>query len=132
MPDPAQLTRDAAHAANAAGNALERLRKNLATLSAAEEFFDHFGVAYEPAVVHVNRLHILKRFHQYLNTTALGDLDDAALRERCRALLARAHDDFVRSTAAQERVFKVFQDMDGQHVALEKLRHTLPSRRNGD
>ena len=48
--------------------------ETLATLSAAEEFFEHLGVAYDPAVIHVNRLHILKRFNQYLRTS----------RARCR------------------------------------------------
>jgi len=88
--------------------------------------------AHEPAVVHVNRLHILKRFQQYLRTTPdLEKLDETALRDNCRALLTRAYEDFVRSTPAQEKVFKVFQDMDGGHVAIDSLRLTLPSRREG-
>jgi len=34
----------------------------------------------------------------------------------------------VRSTPAQEKVFKVFQDADGrQQVSLDSLRATLPS-----
>ena len=41
----------------------------LSTLSAAEEFFAFFSIPFEPAVVHVNRLHILKRFNQYLRLT---------------------------------------------------------------
>jgi nitrogenase-stabilizing/protective protein len=106
--------------------------KQLSTLSAAEEFLDFFAIPYEPAVVHVNRLHILKRFHQYLRTTpGLTGLDDGALRQACRDLLTRAYQDFVRSTPAQEKVFKVFQDADGGHVGLDSLRKTLPSNRNG-
>ena len=38
----------------------------MADLESAEDFLDFFGVAYDPAVVEVNRLHILQRFHQYL------------------------------------------------------------------
>ena len=45
---------------------MNELQERLSTLSAAEEFFDFFGIGYEPNVVHVNRLHILKRFHDYL------------------------------------------------------------------
>ena len=36
-------------------------------LSSAEDFFDYFGIDYEPSVVHVNRLHILQRFHDYMD-----------------------------------------------------------------
>jgi nitrogenase-stabilizing/protective protein len=110
--------------------ALDALYRSLGNLSAAEEFFQFFTVPYEPAVVHVNRLHILKRFQQYLRTTpGLTDLDDGSLHTLCQELLARAYHDFVRSTPAQEKVFKVFQDMDGQQVGLDKLRATLPSNR---
>jgi nitrogenase-stabilizing/protective protein len=111
---------------------MSTLLKQLSTLSAAEEFLDFFGITYVPAVVHVNRLHILKRFHQYLRATpGFESLDDGAQRDTGRALLMRAYEDFVRSTPQQEKVFKVFQDMDGQHVELDKLRRTLPSQRDG-
>ena len=102
--------------------------EHLKTLSAAEEFLDYFGIAFEPSVVHVKRLHILKRFYQYLRQEAgLSRLDDAALFERYKELLARAYEDFVNSTAAQEKVFKVFQDAEGKSVSLDSLRQTLPS-----
>ncbi len=111
--------------------ALEQLLDRLNQLSAAEEFFDHFGVDYEPAVVHINRLHILMRFQQYLKraTPELNALhDEATLKQACKQLLIRAHEDFVRSDAATEKVFKVFQDAQGGQVTLDKLRRTLPSR----
>jgi nitrogenase-stabilizing/protective protein len=113
-------------------HALDTLYQRLSGLSAAEEFFQFFGVPYEAAVVHVNRLHILKRFNQYLGATpGLVELDSGPLHARCQELLTRAYQDFVRSTPAQEKVFKVFQDMDGQQVGIDKLRATLPSRREG-
>lgn len=104
--------------------------ETLATLSAAEEFFEHLGVAYDPAVIHVNRLHILKRFNQYLRTTEpdVAGLEAGAQLHTCRELLIRAYRDFVRSTPAQEKVFKVFHDAEGGHVGLDTLRRTLPSR----
>lgn len=112
--------------------AFDKLMADLGRLSAAEEFLRYLDVAHEPAVVHVNRLHILKRFQQYLRTTPdLEKLDETELRENCRALLTRAYEDFVRSTPAKEKVFKVFQDMDGPQVALDSLRRSLPSQRNG-
>jgi nitrogenase-stabilizing/protective protein len=52
--------------------------------------------------VEVNRLHILKRFHDYLRQTDATDWDGYA---RC---LRRAYQDFVHSDALTEKVFKVF------------------------
>ena len=108
---------------------MTELIKTLGTLSAAEEFLDFFGIEYEQAVVNINRLHILKRFHQYLRSTpGTAQMEDAALWDTCKQLLARAYQDFVQSTPAREKVFKVFQDQDGRSVALESLRMTLPSQ----
>jgi len=107
-------------------NTLETLR----TLSAAEEFFEHLGVAYDPAVIRVTRLHVLKRFNQYLrgSQSDVAGLEAGAQLQICRELLIRAYQDFVRSTPAQEKVFKVFQDAEGSHIGLDTLRRTLPSR----
>ena len=104
---------------------LERLSK----LSAAEDFLAFFDIRFDERVVHVYRLHILKRFHQYLRREpGLDSLDDAQLHARYRSLLQQAHDDFLTSTAAEEKVFKVFQDAQGQSVSLDQLSSTLPSR----
>lgn len=108
---------------------MSKLLDQLGTFSDAEEFLQFFEVPYEPAVVHVNRLHILKRFSQYLARAKLDGLDEVAQRAACRALMIQAYEDFVHSTAAQEKVFKVFQDADGQRVSLDSLRASLPSQR---
>lgn len=107
------------------------LAEKLSRLSAAEEFFEFFAVPYEPSVVHVNRLHILKRFHQYLRQSAAAPGDETVQFNAYRALLERAYGDFVRSTPAQEKVFKVFQDAEGGHVKLDDLRLSLQQRRAG-
>ena len=109
---------------------MNELAARLARLSAAEDFLRFFGVEFDQAVVNVNRLHILKRFQQYLRREErLGELTEAALFARYRALLADAYGDFVRSTAAQEKVFKVFQDADGQRIGVDALRQSLIERR---
>ena len=99
--------------------------------SAAEEFLDFFGIEYQPDVVHVNRLHILKRFYQYLHKSeGMSGLSEVEMFKRYRELLAQAYQDFVQSTPAREKVFKVFQDADGtQHVQLASLRDSLADRR---
>ena len=103
----------------------------LKQLSSAEEFLDFFGIRFDEKIVQVNRLHILKRFYQYLHREQdLGGLDEVRLFTRYRDLLARAYRDFVESTPAQEKVFKVFQDADGQRVALTALRDSLAERRS--
>jgi nitrogenase-stabilizing/protective protein len=108
---------------------MSELFKKMASFSAAEEFLNHFQVPFDQAVVNVNRLHILKRFNQYLRQTpGTSEMDDETLGGVCKELLEKAYQDFVRSTPAQEKVFKVFQDVDGkQHVTLDSLRVSLPS-----
>ena len=100
-------------------------------LPAAEDILHFFSIPYDPAVVHVSRLHILKRFNQYLRTSQPGiaPLGSDAQFQAYRTLLLCAYEDFVRSTPAEEKVFKVFQDADGGHVGLDSLRGTLPSRK---
>ena len=103
--------------------------QRIQSFSAAEEFLDFFAIDYQPSVVHVNRLHILKRFNQYLNQNPIPeDMDETAAHEACKVLLTRAHDDFVTSTAAQEKVFKVFQEQDGKSVSLDSMRVSLATR----
>jgi nitrogenase-stabilizing/protective protein len=108
----------------------ETLTQRLKALSSAEDFLGFFGVQYDAPVVHVNRLHILKRFFQYLRAGATPPVEsDVDMFRRYRELLTRAYQDFVESTPAREKVFKVFQDTDGtQHVGLASLRASLPAR----
>jgi nitrogenase-stabilizing/protective protein len=89
-------------------NVLDRL----ATLSTAEDFFDFLGVAYDPAVLAVVRLHILKRMGEYVraNADALAEADDATAVAYCRAHLDRAYQDFLESSPLEERVFKVLKE----------------------
>ncbi len=105
--------------------------QQLKALSSANEFLDFFGIAYDEHVVNVNRLHILKRFYQYLHKAeGLAELDELGMFQRYRELLVQAYQDFVQSDAATEKVFKVFQDAGGQqHVSLSKLRDSLAERR---
>ena len=78
-------------------------------LESAEDFLQYFQLDYEPSVVHVNRLHILQRFHDYLQK-ANDEMpeNEPAKRAVYTKLLKRAYQDFVESNAQTEKVFKVF------------------------
>ncbi|WP_298139760.1 nitrogenase-stabilizing/protective protein NifW [Acidiferrobacter sp.] len=108
-----------------------KLFRDLGLLSAAEEFFEYLAVPYDSHVVNVNRLHILKRFRQYL-ATALDQApeDGTALRALCASLLAKAHEDFARSSAQAEKVFRVFQGQMPE-IAVTAIKQTCASRPKG-
>jgi nitrogenase-stabilizing/protective protein len=76
-------------------------------LVSAEDFLDYFGIKYDASVVHVNRLHILQRFHNYLANAAITQ-EESDKRVVYATLLQQAYQDFVKSDALTEKVFKVF------------------------
>jgi len=78
-------------------------------LSSAEDFLEYFKVDYAPEVVQVKRLHILQRFHDYLD--GIEDMPSGADERRAlhAGLLAGAYQDFVTSDALTEKVFGVFR-----------------------
>jgi len=92
---------------------------DLEELESAEDFLHYFELPYDPSIVHVNRLHILQRFHDYLDQgkAQLPD-DEDALRAIYKQLLARAYQDFVGSDAKTEKVFKVFKMAEPQTVFI--------------
>jgi nitrogenase-stabilizing/protective protein len=109
---------------------METFLQQLKALSSAEDFLQYFGVPFEQSVVNVSRLHILKRFFQYIRQeNLLAQTNEVGLYTQYREQLVKAYEDFVRSTPAQEKVFKVFQDVGGlQHVTLDSLKSSLPRR----
>ena len=63
---------------------------------------------FDAAVVQVNRLHILQRYHNYLAQAGALPEDETARRTVYSEWLTRAYQDFVTSDALTEKVFKVF------------------------
>ncbi|WP_407185423.1 nitrogenase stabilizing/protective protein NifW [Bradyrhizobium centrosematis] len=98
------------NSSNAAG-ILDRLGK----AAAAEEFFSLLGVEYDPKIVNVARLHILRRMGQYLAQEQFAHAPEAEIRARCKAMLERAYADFVASSPIEQRVFKVLKDAVADH-----------------
>ncbi|MCB1887994.1 MAG: nitrogenase-stabilizing/protective protein NifW [Rhodocyclaceae bacterium] len=96
----------------------------LEELESAEDFLNHFGVPFDASVVHVSRLHILQRYHDYLGREGEPEGTDAERFAGYKALLERAYHDFVESTPLEEKVFKVFRMHEPQvaFVPVESLR----------
>ena len=92
--------------------------QDLEELSSAEDFLEYFGIAYDPAVLHVNRLHILQRFHDYLADAELMPKEDEERRELYAGLLSSAYSDFVTSDALTEKVFRVFRTHEPVQVTV--------------
>ncbi len=84
------------------------LNEAMDELSSAEEFLEYFGISFESSVVQVNRLHILQRFHNYIAKAGTLPEVEAARRVVYATLLQQAYQDFVKSDALTEKVFKVF------------------------
>ena len=87
-------------------------------LSSAEDFLEYFGIEYQPSVVHVNRLHILQRFHDYLAEVEVMPEEDGARFVLYADLLSGAYQDFVMSDALTEKVFRVFNTQQPQEVTV--------------
>ena len=89
------------------------LQDAMEELSSAEDFLNFFDIPFDANVVHVNRLHIMQRFHDYLSqneeSVAQCEGNDNAMAAVYTALLTRAYQDFVESDALTEKVFKVFK-----------------------
>lgn len=85
------------------------LEYDLDELESAEDFLNYFEIEFDQKIVHVNRLHILQRYHDYLAQTNFPD-DEEKRRAIYKAQLERAYDDFTKSDAISEKVFKVLKE----------------------
>jgi len=90
------------------------LAADLKELVSTEDFLDYFGIHYDEHLARVYRLHILQRFHNYLERHTHGTPDHAAMGH----WLNRAYLDFVNSDAQTEKVFKVFRRHEPQTVCI--------------
>ena len=102
---------------------MSTLAQDLGKLESAEAFMEYFGLAYDARTLNVSRLHILKRFNQYLaRAGGIDAFEPARAREDCRDLLAAAYQDFVASSGIEQKVFRVFKRAQGeQRVPLSDI-----------
>jgi nitrogenase-stabilizing/protective protein len=102
-----------------------QLWRDLADLSSAEDFFAYFDLTFDPRVMAVSRLHILKRFHDNLSCVdGLQSLDDSAARDVYRRQLADAYCEFAAGIAPTALVFPGLGRMGGGFVALSNVRRS--------
>lgn len=103
---------------------MSALIDDMKRLESAEDFLDYFAIPYDLPVVNVSRLHILKRFYQYLaKQGGVESLPPASAYSACREMLAAAYMDFLNSSGIEQKVFKVFQTAQGEHrVPVSGLR----------
>ncbi|WP_066380228.1 MULTISPECIES: nitrogenase-stabilizing/protective protein NifW [unclassified Anabaena] len=91
-------------------------------LADAEEFLKFFELEYDPKIVHVNRLHILKKFSQLISEIDSNpDLStEERLNQYCLAL-QKAYQTFLESTPQEQKLFKVFKDKPKNVITLTEL-----------
>ncbi|HAA32585.1 MAG TPA: nitrogenase stabilizing/protective protein [Cyanobacteria bacterium UBA8553] len=92
-------------------------------LSDAEEYFEFFQLSYDPQVVNVNRLHILKKFSGYMQQVDANSpnlSDEEKLSQYCQAL-QQAYEVFLSSSGVEQKLFKVFKDKPKNVVLLTDI-----------
>ncbi|MBW4672796.1 MAG: nitrogenase-stabilizing/protective protein NifW [Desmonostoc geniculatum HA4340-LM1] len=89
----------------------------------AEEFFQFFNLPYDQQFVNVNRLHILKKFSQYIKEID-DNSPDLSAEERLNQYslaLQQAYQVFMESTPYEQKLFKVFNDKPKNVVTLTEI-----------
>ncbi len=91
---------------------------------AAEEYFEFFQLPYEQSIVNVNRLHILKKFSQYITEINENnpDLSESEKLEKYREALKKAYEVFLTQTPLETKLFKVFTQKPNNVVMLTDIK----------
>ncbi|NMG05569.1 nitrogenase-stabilizing/protective protein NifW [Brasilonema sp. UFV-L1] len=92
-------------------------------LEDAEEYFEFFQLPYDQKVVNVNRLHILKKFSQFIKEIDENDTD-LSISDRFskyREALQQAYQVFLESTPQEQKLFKVFNQKPKNVVTLTEI-----------
>lgn len=89
-------------------------------LKDAEEYFEFFNLPYDPHIVNVNRLHILRKFSQLVKAEDRNQ-SDGQLLIAYRNALQNAYDLFLTSSGVEQKLFKVFQDKPKNVVMLSEI-----------
>jgi nitrogenase-stabilizing/protective protein len=89
----------------------------------AEQYFEFFNLPYDPQIVNINRLHILRKFSEYMqNINAASTASSEADRlEEYQAALEEAYSVFLTSNSLEQKLFKVFQNKPKNVVLLSEI-----------
>lgn len=86
----------------------------------AEDYFQFFDLEYDPQVVNINRLHILRKFSQLVKDQDKSRPDEQRLNVY-RQALQTAYDLFLTSSSVEQKLFKVFQDRPTNVVMVSDI-----------
>jgi len=89
----------------------------------AEEYFDFFQLLYDQKIVNVNRLHILKKFSQFIKEIDENytDISSSDRLNKYREALEKAYQVFLESTPQEQKLFKVFNEKPKNVVTLTEI-----------
>lgn len=89
----------------------------------AEEYLDFFQLPYDQKFVNINRLHILKKFSEFIKEIdeSYTDLSSSDRLNKYREALAKAYQVFLDSTPQEQKLFKVFNEKPKNVVTLTEI-----------
>lgn len=91
-------------------------------LTDAEEYFKFFELDYDPKLVNVNRLHILKKFSQFISEIdGNSELSNEEKLNQYSLALQQAYQTFLESSPQEQKLFKVFKDKPKNVITLTEL-----------
>ncbi|AUS99002.1 nitrogenase stabilizing/protective protein [Nostoc sp. CENA543] len=91
-------------------------------LTDAEEYFKFFELEYDPKLVNVNRLHILKKFSQLISEIdSNSELTNEEKLNQYSLALQQAYQTFLESSPQEQKLFKVFKDKPKNVITLTEL-----------
>lgn len=89
----------------------------------AEAYFEFFQLEYDPNVVNVNRLHILKKFSQLMAAidAEVTELSEVERLNRYQEALVQSYNVFLTTSPLQTKLFKVFNEKPKNVVLLTDI-----------
>lgn len=89
----------------------------------AEAYFEFFQLPYDAKVVNINRLHILKKFSQFISEIDQGapELNESDRLTQYRSALIQAYQTFLTTSPLETKLFKVFNEKPKGIVMLSEL-----------